>query len=377
MMKDGYLIRRLYLDTLEEVSGDHKQLKIITGMRGVGKTTLMAQFAEEQSKKSNAPSIVDLDFDGIVGFDIKDKNDLRDTLLKNSDSEGNTVIILHEVHQVPEWEKVIADLVLTHDLGEFYITASDDSIMSIKNIEEMKDSIVEIRMSPMSLQEFMELNNFRSPKVALKSYLKIGGLPAVRADMPEETAYSILRGIFCEAVLKDVLTYDKSLPPVAALNMANHILVDSGAMMDSASVSGASGSSYRKSSHIVSAMVGCFLVFENEGRSFLSKLKRNKIVYYAADIGLRNCIKGYRPDPLNLAENALFIELKRLNYSIKIDGEGIERTITAVDDESSTVYTVFKNAPVSNTEGRIVITLSDEEEEGGYPLSKFLYDDVE
>ena len=377
MMRDGDLVRRPYLEVLEEVSGDHGVLKVITGMRGVGKTTLMAQYAESLSSGKKPPVIVDLDFDSIVGFNIRDRNELRDAILKGADPKGHSVIILHEVHQVPEWDRTVAELISTKDLGEFFITASDDTVMSIRNIEGMRDKVVEIRMTPMSLPEFMELNNFRSPKVALKSYMKIGGLPAVRSNMPDDVAYGILRGIFCEAVLKDVLTYEKSLSPTAAMNMANHILVQSGTLMDSADVSGASGSSYRKSSKIVDAMAGCFLVFKNEGRSLMSKLRRNKIVYYAADIGLRNCIKGFHPDKLSIAENAVFIELKRLGYAIKIDGEGSERTLTAVDDESSTVYTVSKKAPATNTDGHIVITLEEDDEHPGYLLSSFLADEAE
>ena len=377
MMRDGDLIRRPYLEVLEEVSGDHSVLTIITGMRGVGKTTLMSQYAESLSSREKPPTVVDLDFDGIVGFNIRDRNELRDAILEGADPKGNSVIILHEVHQVPEWDRTIAELISTKDLGEFFITASDDTIMSIRNIEGMRDKVVEIRMTPMSLPEFMELNNFRSPKVALKSYMKIGGLPAVRSNMPDDVAYGILRGIFCEAVLKDVLTYEKSLSPTVAMNMANHILVQSGTLMDSADVSGASGSSYRKSSKIVDAMAGCFLVFKNEGRSLMSKLRRNKIVYYAADIGLRNCIKGFHPDKLSIAENAVFIELKRLGYAIKIDGEGSERTLTAVDDESSTVYTISKIAPATNTDGHIVITLEEDDEHPGYLLSSFLADEAE
>jgi len=376
MMHDGNLVRRPYLDVLEEVSGDHGKVKIITGMRGVGKTTLMTQYAESLTSGKNPPTVLDLDFDSIIGFKIRDRNELRNAILKGADPDGGTVIILHEVHQVPEWDRTIAEL-MDQDLGEYFITASDDSVMSIRNIEGMKDRIIEIRMTPMSLPEFMEFNNFRSPKVALKSYMKIGGLPAVRSNMPEEVAYGILRGIFCEAVLKDVLTYEKSLPPTAAMNMANHILVESGTLMDSTDVSGASGSSFRKSSQIVHAMAGCFLVFENEGRSLMSKLRRNKIVYYAADIGLRNCIKGFQPDKLSIAENAVFIELKRLGYAVKIDGEGDGRTLTAMDDESSTVYTVSKKAPASNTDGHIAITLEEDDEHPGYLLSTFLADEAE
>ena len=377
MLRDGNLVRRPYLDVLKDVSGDPGVLKIVTGMRGVGKTTLMSQYSDEVSSRKKPPAIVDLDFDGIAGFNIRDRNELRDAILKGADPEGNTVIILHEVHQVPEWDRTVAELIISHDIGEFFITASDDTVMSIRNIEGMRDRIMEIRMTPMSLPEFMELNNFRSPKVALKSYMKIGGLPAVRSHMPEDVAYNILRGIFCEAVLKDVLTYEKSLSPTAAMNMANHILVQSGMLMDSADVSGASGSSYRKSSHIVDAMAGCFLVFKNEGRSFMSKLRRNKIVYYAADVGLRNCIKGFHPDKLSIAENAVFIELKRLGYSVKIDGEGADRTLTAVDDESSTIYTVSKKAPESNTDGHIAITLEEDDDHPGYLLSSFLADEAE
>ena len=66
MLRDGNLVRRPYLDVLKEVSGDHGVLKIVTGMRGVGKTTLMSQYSEEVSSVKKPPAVVDLDFDGIA-----------------------------------------------------------------------------------------------------------------------------------------------------------------------------------------------------------------------------------------------------------------------------------------------------------------------
>jgi len=375
MMKNGFLIRRQYLDVLKAASGDNTQVKTITGMRGVGKTTLMDQFIEWELSKTKT-RVLNYDFDDVTFFDMRTTTEIRNRILKECDGEGNTAIILHEVQKIVGWDTMITELV-GMNVGEFFLTSSDDTVLNLRKFEAMKDKVVDIRMTPMSLNEFMEMNNFRSAKNALPAYLSIGGLPGVRADMPNDLAMSILAGIFNTAILKDVLTYDKSLNPDAACAMANLVMMESGSSMSSGDVSGSVGTSFRKSSQILGAMAGCFLIFENEGRSLLSKLTRSDMVYYAADIGLRNSVKGYRSEKISLAENALLIELKRLGYSVKIGGNGATRVFTAADAEGTVDYSICAGQPPANTSKKITVSIDEDSGFTGYTLSRFLSEEVD
>ena len=375
MLKDGMLVRKQYIDALDEVSGDNSVVKVVTGMRGVGKTTIMSQYAETCVSRRNV-TVLDYDFDTVACFDLKTAEDVRTRILKDCDGAGKSVIILHEVQKISGWAPVVAELV-NLNVGEFFITASDNSVMNLRSLEGMNEKVQELRVTPLALSEFMELNNFRSPRSALESYLKIGGLPAVRANMPLDVAYNLLDGMLCKAILNDVLSYNGSLPPVASLAMARHIMMESGVTLDADTVSEGSGASFRTSSKILSAMAGCYMIFENEGRSFFNKLMRSKIVYYAADIGLRNCVKGYKAEKTNLGENAVIIELKRLGYSVKIEGIGSDRSFEATDDEGSMTYVVTPGPVTEKCTAKKTVITMDENDVGGYTLSSFLSDTVE
>ena len=94
MLKDGLLVRKQYLETLSEISGDNSIVKVITGMRGVGKTTLMRQYVETYVTTHKLITR-DYDFDSMDCFDMRSPEELRTRILKDCDGSGKTVIVLH------------------------------------------------------------------------------------------------------------------------------------------------------------------------------------------------------------------------------------------------------------------------------------------
>lgn len=101
-------------------------------------------------------------------------------------------------------------------------------------------------------------------------------------------------------------------------------------------------------------MAGCFLLIRNDSRSIVSRLKKNNLVYYATDVGLRNCLADYRPDRFCLGENILVIELKRLGYSLKVIGDRNSKTFIASDDVGKTEYSFCEGRPPSAGTGNTV-----------------------
>lgn len=375
MLRDGMLVRTQYLNVLNDLSGNSSVVKIVTGMRGVGKTTLMNQYAEGYPKEHKL-TVLDYDFDSMSCFGIRTAEELRMHILADTEGMGLCTIILHEVQKIPGWAPVIADLI-PKNIGEFFVTASDDSVGAIRKLEIMKNSVVEIQMTPLSLREFMEMNNFRSPKVALGAYLKVGGLPMVRAGMDPSIVRSLLNGLMWEIVLKDVLPYGKGFPAAGTAALARHIMADSGANVNTGDLSDTSGSSVHNSTKILDAMKGCYMIFGNENRSFLSKITKINTVYYAADIGFRLCLKDYRPSIQSLGDNLLMIELKRLGYNVIIEGSEDKRSFTAVDDEGSTVYSIVAQGSSGKISAKRIVISMDEGCKTGFTLSQFLSAEAE
>lgn len=224
MIEDGMLVRSGYIDMLKDVSGSTGIVKVITGMRCIGKTVTARQFAREYSA-AEGTTVLDYDFDGVAGLNMKDSADVRMDILDRNGGSGRTVILLHEFQKIPGWMDVLEELVPL-GVGEFFLTASDDSVMALKRSKTLQNSVIEIRMYPLTLREFMEFNDIISVKTGLDEYLRVGGLPVVRASLPNDVAETILNGILATALLKDVLPYAKGIVSPHAMMVAKQIIVD-------------------------------------------------------------------------------------------------------------------------------------------------------
>ena len=130
-------------------------------------------------------------------------------------------------------------------VGEFFLTASDDSVMALRRSKVLSNSVVEIRMHPLTLGEFMEFNGIAGSRAALDEYLRIGGFPVVKASLPNDVAETILNGVLATALLKDVLPYGRGIASSQAMLVAKHVIVDSGNVLDSGSISDATGSFHK------------------------------------------------------------------------------------------------------------------------------------
>ena len=169
----------------------------------------MRQFAKYYAEKKGY-GILDYDFDGNAGLTMRNPYDLRDDILKKCDGNGHTIILLHEFQKIQRWDTILEELIPVN-AGEFFLTASDDSVRELGKSKILSKSFVEIRMYPMTLHEFMEFNGIQSSRAALEEYIRIGGLPVVKASLPPETAKIVLDGVFSTALLKDVLPYGRSI----------------------------------------------------------------------------------------------------------------------------------------------------------------------
>lgn len=205
-------------------------MKVVTGMRCVGKTVATRQFAELYSD-SKGFKVLDYDFDGMFGYSMKDASNVRRRILEDCDGNGKTLVLLHEFHKLDGWMGVLEELVPLA-VGEFFLTASDDGVLDLRKSKVLSRSFVEIRMFPMTLREYMDCNGLEEPGSAFETYIRTGGLPIVRASYPPEMVQTVLNGVLATALLKDVLPYSKGIRSDQALMVAKHVIMESGKILD-------------------------------------------------------------------------------------------------------------------------------------------------
>jgi len=226
-------------------------------------------------------------------------------------------VFIDEVQKIPGWDDVLLEF-MELGIAEFFVSSSDDSVMYPRNAK-LRKYLREIRVYPLSVPEFMALNKIKNEERAVSMYLKYGGMPFVRASMSEEEAFMLLHGKLCESVLLDGLTYKSRLDPDTAMDVVKHVLDTAGHPMDSDDIVSVSGKRFGYTNRTLKSMAGTYVAYEVEGRSIINILKKTQMIYYASDLGIRNCINGVSHNIREQAENAVFIELKRRGCRVKVE----------------------------------------------------------
>ena len=173
------ILRNKYLNRLIEAK-DTEFIKVITGVRRSGKSTLLLMFKEYLLKNNiNEKNIIHINFESAIYDDIKDYKDLYKYIKKELNA-GKTYILLDEVQNVDKWEKAINSINIDFDV-DIYITGSNAYLLSSELATLLSGRYVEIKMYTLSFREFLEFNNYDNTNIDDKfyEYLKFGGLPAI------------------------------------------------------------------------------------------------------------------------------------------------------------------------------------------------------
>ena len=153
------LIRKRYLNTLIE-SKDLKLIKVITGLRRSGKSTLLLQFKDYLiSQKIQSKNIIYMNFESAEFYDIQSYKELYD-YVKSKISKNNKkmYILLDEVQNIKEWEKAVNSMLVDIN-SDIYITGSNAYLLSSELTTLLAGRVFNIKMYPFSFSEFTKIYN--------------------------------------------------------------------------------------------------------------------------------------------------------------------------------------------------------------------------
>jgi hypothetical protein len=344
------IVREIYLNKLRKYR-DKKLIKVITGIRRCGKSTLMQLFQKhltESGVESN--QIIAINFEDFEYYDLLETKTLYAYLKeKISDSRKKYYIFLDEIQQVDNFERIMDSLYIKDNV-DLYVTGSNAKLLSGELSTLLSGRYVEIMMLPLSFKEFVSAHsqpiNF---KEVYNRYIQYGSLPYVlELDEDEEIIRGYLEGVFNTVVLKDIVAR-KKIADVMMLDSVIRFLFDVvGSIISIKKISDTLTSSGRKiSSHTVESyitgLVDSFVLYpvkryDIKGKQHLKTLEK----YYIADLGLRYLQLGNRGVDLgHLLENVVYLELLRRGYDVyigKIDAYEID--FIAVSQKETLYYQV-------------------------------------
>ena len=367
------ITREFYLNRLIEAK-DTEFIKVITGVRRSGKSTLLLMFKEylllNGVKEEN---IIHINFEFSMFDEIKDYRDLYNYIKKYL-VKGKSYILLDEVQNVLKWEKAVNGINLDFDV-DIYITGSNAYLLSSELATLLSGRYIEIKMYPLSFKEYLKFNNYDLTNIEDKfnEYLKYGGLPAITHIKDKDNlVMTYLNDIYNTIVKKDIIERN-GIKDIALLeNLIRYIASNIGSSISANKISDYLNSNKitTKSNHqtidnYLKMLVNAFIVYKVERSDIKSKsILKTLGKYYLADTGIRNIILGFRNiDEGNLLKNVVYLELLRRGYKISI-GKTFDYEVDFIAENVNTIkyYQVsrsIKDSKVLERELRSLESIQD------------------
>lgn len=351
---NGTVRRRDYLEQLHASKGATGIIKVITGMRRCGKTTLMEQFEDDlRSEGIDDDHIFHINFESFEGYDLLAPDELRKEL-RTLPKDDTTYILLDEIQNVDGWERIVSSLeeVRSYDV---YITGSNSDMLSTDLSTHLSGRYIEIRMLPLSFREYMELHP-GSKEDRFVQYLRYGGLPDTDPDRGEKHSLGYLEGVFNTVLIKDVLSRLKTDDINKIRSIARFLYSNIGNTMNIASIARGTGLNPGTVERYVGGMESALLFHHAEKYDIVGKkLLSTNGKYYASDLGMRYmALSGSNTDDMSRPlENAVYLELIRRGYTVRT-GSYRDREVdfTAVKGNLVEYYQVAMTIMSDDTRGR-------------------------
>lgn len=338
------VLRKDYLSLLEAGKDENTVVKVITGMRRSGKSTLMNQFIE----KLKAAGVSD-DRIFLINFEmaeyqyINDRTILNKWILDNIPKEGQCYVFLDEIQNVNEWEMSVSALQIMPNC-DVYITGSNSKMLSSELSTHISGRYTEVKVLPLSFSEYLELHPSDDKDSRFRDYLRYGGLPVVNPDSDRTFIEGLLEGIFNTVLVKDVLYRLKTDDVSKITAIAKFLYSNIGNITNIDNIATETGISNPTVSKYVEEMSKAFLFYYAEKYDIVGKkiLKTNG-KFYASDLGMRNVIIGFGlvRDISKPLENVVFMELLRRGYEVRIGSyRDLEVDFTAIGPDGVEYYQI-------------------------------------
>ena len=341
--------RQDYLQILKDSAGKTDLVKVITGMRRTGKTTVMLQHLEYLRSTGIAEdSVFYIDLD-LLGREVTSE-ELKGMMKPCLDREGLHYILIDEIQDVKGWELVIAMLVARRDC-DVYITGSNSRMLSSELSTKLSGRYMEVEILPFSFREFMELHGGDAEKRFLQ-YLRYGPLPSIEPDRGDRVCRAQSEGVYNTVMMKDVLSRvsgrSDKLNSICRFLYSNIRNVTNAERM-SAELD-LSDDTIRK---YLDMILEAHLFYHADRYDIVGrKVFSSKGKYYATDLGMRSILVNANEliDISAPLENIVYFELLRRGYRVFVGSfRDQEVDFTAIKGDTVEYYQVSKTVLADST----------------------------
>ena len=330
--------RPLYVDKIMAYT-DTPFVKILTGVRRCGKSTILKMIMERLKTERHIPDerIISCRYDSMEYVDLTAK-DMYDQLKSRLSTEGKTYLFLDEVQEIEGWERVVNSLASDFDV-DLYVTGSNSRMMSSEIATYLTGRYISFRIFTLSFGEYLmfkrQYASVSDAKTELANYVRLGGFPATHLQAySQEEVYTIVRDIYNSTIFSDIVRRSQIRKIDQLERIVKYTFNNVGNTFSAKSIA-----DYLKSEHrsldnetvynYLEKLEKAYLLhrcirYDLQGRELLKTQEK----FYLADVALRYSVLGYDADSVAASlENIVYLELCRRGYTVnvgKTDGGEID-----------------------------------------------------
>ena len=323
-MPKKFVTRRAYLSKVSAFRDKTDLVKIITGVRRCGKSTLMSQFMEILKKDGvSDEEIIHINLEDPEYFNIRDKDALAEIIFPKVPKRGRCYIFLDEVQRAEGWEDVVNSLVSGTD-ADVYITGSNAHLLSSELSTYLTGRYVCIDMLPLSFAEWKELRGEDlDDTVAFYRYMAYGGFPGIDPSIGDESVKTMMRDMYASIVKWDIASRGQIRNMEELDRLMSYLMHNIGNPMSLNNIVEGLGSSRELVDRYMSLMKEAFVIYRADRYDMNSFALNPSPKYYVVDPGLRDMVVGFtQKDSGRVLENIVFLELIRRGYTIQVGKYG-------------------------------------------------------
>ena len=336
--------RKEYLDTLIKLK-DTKIIKVVTGIRRCGKSTLFELYKNYLlSNGINESQIISMNFenpsDMIYNSWRELYDDINSKLLKNT----KYYIFLDEIQIIHEFERVVDGLFIKNNV-DIYITGSNSYMLSGELATYLTGRYMQVHMLPLSFSEYFHSMSDGNELKSYQNYIENGGFPYIlNLNNDKNLIRNYLDGIYNTILLKDIVSRNNVKDVMILESVVKFLFDNIGQLVSTNKISNTLNSFNRKNSvntieNYISNLLDSYIIYkvsryDIKGKDYLKTGDK----YYICDLGLRYYLLGEVRDSGSILENIVFLELKRRGYEIYVGKVGNKEVDFVIKNEDGIKY---------------------------------------
>ena len=308
---------------------DKPLIKVLTGMRRVGKSSLIRLLMRYlQDKGVSESQMIYINKESMDWDFIRDATELYEYVMARiKDGAGKPYLFVDEIQEISDWERVVNSL-LADGRADITITGSNAELLSSELATLISGRYVEIPVLPLTYGEFLAFRGGGAGDTPeeFRRYLRYGGLPGIHTlELTDEAVFPYLNALYSTIVLKDVVSRHRIQDPSQLDRIVRFVFDNAGNITTAKRIADflknqRVTASVDKVLHYLGCLEQAFLIrkvlrYDIKGLRHLELYEK----YYAGDVGLRHGFLGYRDGGISgVIENIVFLELLHRGYRVSI-----------------------------------------------------------